>query len=93
MKNLTFETFSELGDYQVSSLKKETPSAFNGFVEVEKYRVTIEKIVEPKEVYAERLQKLWEECDNYHHWDPLKSKAKELGVELIGTQGAKRKKK
>ncbi len=92
MKNLTFETFRELGDSQVFFLKKEKPSAFNGFVEVEKYRITVEKIVESKEVYAERLQKLWDECDNMHHWNPIRAKAKELGVDLTGEQGTKREK-
>jgi hypothetical protein len=85
------ETFKELKGYWLSDLKKDNPSCFNGMVDVEKYRVTIEKIKEPKEVYQERLQKLWDECDNHHHWNPLKATADRLGVKLTGSAGNKRK--
>lgn len=85
------ETFKELRGYWLNDLIKENPSCFNGMVDVEKYRVTIEKIEEPKEVYQERLQKLWDECDNHHHWNPLKATAKRLGVEIKGSAGSKRK--
>jgi len=62
----TIETFREITGYWLNELKKEDPSCFNSIVEVEKYRVTIEKIEEPKEVYQKRLQKLWDECTNHH---------------------------
>lgn len=74
MKISEFETFRIIGSYESTSLKKDHISAFNGIVEVEKYKITIEKVIESKEVYTERLQKLWEECDNYHHWDPIRKK-------------------
>ncbi len=93
MEAKEFETFRTFGSYELTSLKKDNVSVFNGIVEVEKYRVTIERIDEPKEAYRERLQKLWEECDNHHHWDPIRRKANELGVELTGSQGIKRKPK
>ena len=44
--------------------------------------MTVEEIEEPKEVLIERLRKLWSECDNHHHWGPLKATAAELGIEL-----------
>lgn len=84
------ETFRKLTGYYINQLEKPEPSCFNGDVNVERYRVTIEKIVESKDIYKERLQKLWEECDNHHHWTPLQGKAKKLGVELTGSAGSKR---
>ena len=85
------ETFRDVTSYYVNQLEKKEPSCFNSNVDVEKYRISIEKIVESKELYRERLQKLWDECDNHHHWTPLQGKAKQLGVELIGSAGSKRK--
>lgn len=87
------ETFREIKGYFFYQLKKDHPSCFNGMVEVEKYKIIIEKIIEPKEVYQERLQKLWDECDNHNHWEPLKATAKRLEVELIGNSGSKRKRR
>ena len=89
----TFETFNELKGYTISQLTKKEPSCFNGMVDIEKYKVTIEKIEESKEVYRERLQKMWDECDNHHNWNPLKAKAEQMGIELQGDSGSKRKQK
>ena len=90
MKNI-IETFNNIRGYYLTQIKKDSPTCFNGSVCVEKYKVTIEKIEESKEVYKKRLQKLWDECDNHHHWTPLESKAKQLGVKLEGRAGSKRK--
>lgn len=57
------------------------PSCFNGMVKVVRYRVTVEQIDEP-EAIAERLRKLWEESDNWHHRFPLERAAKQHGVAL-----------
>lgn len=86
----SIETFRQVGDWELNSMKKSEPNCFNSKVDIFKYRVTIEKIEEPKEVYQERLQKLWEETDNHHHYDPIKIVALKLGVELTGDFGAKR---
>lgn len=67
------------------------PSCFNGFVQVRRYRTTIEIIDEPVEILRARLQQLWDECDNHHHWTPLRNAAHGLGVTLLGNAGAKRK--
>jgi len=88
---IKIQTFRNPESYTLNQLIKEKPTCFNGNVTVEKYEITVVKIEEPKEVYRERLQKLWDECDNHHHWTPLKGKAKELGVELIGDAGSKLK--
>lgn len=84
-----FETFRKISDYSVNQMTQKSPSCFNGNVEVEKYNVIIEKITEEKEVYRRRLQELWDKCHNYHHWTPLRDKAKELGVELAEEPGSK----
>lgn len=86
----SFETFKSISQYEISNLTRVEPSAFNGNVEIKKYRVTIEEITESTEVYHQRLQKLWDECDNHHHWNPLKSMAKKFGYELKGSAGKDR---
>ena len=88
---ITFETFRKIGSYEQHSLQSNEPSCFNGCVNIRKYKVTIEPIEEPNEVLAERLQKLWDECDNHHNRLPLKNIAKEVGYELKGNAGSMRK--
>ena len=90
---IQFETFREMGNYEVSTLKQDAPSSFNGIVRVKKYLVTVEEIAEPKEVIAERLQKLWEEGDNMHHYGQIQSMADKLCIKLSGSFGSKRGKK
>ena len=85
-----FETFREISDYQIESITERHPSCFNGNVQVKKFRVTIEEIVESKEIIAERLQKLWDKCSNWHHWDPLKFAAKKIKYELKNDPGSKK---
>jgi|LakMenEpi03Aug12_release.lakeMendotaPanAssembly.Ray.scaffolds.fasta_scaffold00097_106 hypothetical protein len=90
---ICFETFKKIGAYEQSILEKKDATCFNGEVNIHKYKVTVEPIEEPKEVLAERLQKLWDECDNHHHWNPLQEAAEEIGYELKGSFGSLRKKK
>jgi len=68
--------------YEVREMKMDEPSCFNGNVRVRKYKVTIEEIKEPDEVIAERVQKMWDACDNMHHRSPLKDMAKTVGLDL-----------
>jgi hypothetical protein len=76
------ETFSH-PSYQLGQLAwHNKPSAFNGVVTIRKYKVRYELIDEPIEVLRERVQKLWNECDNHHEWTPLKIAAAKLGMEL-----------
>jgi hypothetical protein len=84
---ICFETFKQIGAYEQFNLQQKDASCFNGMVRIHKFKVTIEPIEEPKEVLAERLQKLWHECDNYHHLKPLEKAAKEIGYELKGHAG------
>jgi len=87
------ETFRSVGDYELNgySFNNKTPSCFNGIVSIKKYRITVEIIEEPLEVYQERLEKLWVESDNFHHHTPLKNAAKEIAYEFKGAFGSNRK--
>jgi hypothetical protein len=92
-KIISLETFRKLGDYEMRNLTSNEPTCFNGIVSIVKYKITVEEIEEPKEVYEERLQKLWDECDNYHHWDSLRATAKRHGIVLQGNCGNKVKRR
>jgi len=91
--SIVFETFRRLGSFEIGRLTENQPSCFNGNVAIRKYRVTIEEIEEPKEALQGRLLKLWHECDNHHHWQPLKCAAGELGIELNTNEAGKDRKK
>lgn len=75
-----FETLREphINEHNIAK----EPSCFNGIVNVRRYRITVELIEEPVEVIRERILKLWYTCDNWHHWDPLKRAAAEVGLAL-----------
>jgi hypothetical protein len=88
--SISFETFKTLSSYDISNIKKDAPSSFNGNVEFRKYKVTVEPVDESFEILSERLQTMWDKCDNFHHWNPLKSAAKSIGYELQGSAGSKR---
>lgn len=89
---ISFETFRRIGSYEQSNLLSKEPSCFNGNVNIRKYKITIEPVEESNEILAERLQKLWDECDNHHHWTPLENASKQIGYELKGYSGNARKK-
>lgn len=76
------ETFRKIGNYELGSLTAPEPSCFNGRVSIRRYRVTVELIDEPEEVLQARVQKLWDECNNSHHWGPLQEAAKSLNLDL-----------
>ena len=61
---------------------------------VVKFRVTIEKIEEPIEIYIQRLRKLWLFSDNHHHREHIQREAKSLGIEtaVLGRFGSENKK-
>jgi hypothetical protein len=86
----SFETFRSIGSYEISNLIQKEPTSFNGDVRIKKYKVTIQEIIEPKEVYEKRIQELWDKCNNMHHYNPIKNIAKKLGYELKGSIDSKR---
>ena len=79
---IEFETFRKPGYFAQKDLTQKSPDCFNGEVAIRKYKITFELVDESWEVLIERLRKLWSECDNLHHWNPLQSEAKKLGIEL-----------
>lgn len=85
MSKVVFETFRKINEYNINDLTKKEPFCWNSEVNIKKYSVIIEEIPETKEVYAERLQKLWEECDNSHHHQPIKAEAVKLEIKLDST--------
>ena len=82
METKTFETFRDIGSFELRQLTLNEPSCFNGMVRVEKYRVTVEKVQEPVEAIRARLQKMWDECDNHHHREPLARAGFKYGIDL-----------
>lgn len=86
-----FTTFRDPG-YAVRNAIQIAPSVWNGVVSVHQYVITVERMEEPLGVITARLQKLWDESDNHHHWGPLQDAAKRIGMELTGRPGDKRKK-
>jgi len=89
---ISIETFRKIGSYEMSNLKSNEATCFNGNVNVRKYKVTIELIEEPNELIIERLQKLWDECDNDHYWTPLRIEAKKYNYEFPNSPYTKRNK-
>lgn len=77
-----FETFRELSDYDVRNLTVSTPSAFNGEVNIKKYRVLVEEVVEDQEILQARFEELWRKTDNHHHYSPIQRAAKSYGINL-----------
>jgi hypothetical protein len=78
----TFETFRDIGTFELMQLTQDEPSCFNGIVRVERYRVTVEKVQEPVEAIRARLQKLWDECENHHNREPLLRAGLKHGIDL-----------
>lgn len=81
---LVIETFGKPSDYQIRSLTRAEPYVHNGEVNVDRYRVTIEKIEEPAEVIKGRLEALLQQK---HHIDTpkaIRAKAQSLGITLDG---------
>lgn len=93
MKLHDFETFRELSSYAISELKRDEPNCFNGEISYRKYRIAVELVDEPVEVLQERIQKLWDECENHHHWKPLQAAAKSLGMARLDFATQRRHKK
>lgn len=91
-KPLVVETFNDPWHaVTYSAQPNQPPMVWNGVVSFRKYRITVERIEEPREVLIERIQKLWDECDNHHNCYPLMFAAKELGIELKHPSGTLRK--
>lgn len=88
---VTIETFRNICP-NLPNLTEDKPSCFNAVVNVVKYKVTVEVVEEPVEEIHKRLEKLWLECDNIHHWKPLNEAAKKYGYTFKGQRGSQAKK-
>jgi hypothetical protein len=78
------ETFQKPDEQNLRLFTSEEPYAFRGEVFVERYRISIELIKEPKEIYVERLEELWRHTgkSKTDEWGPIQARAKELGVTM-----------
>ncbi len=93
---IVVETFRQPCSYDIRDWdgpRFKEPYCFNGIVAVRRYRITVEQIEEPVEVLGARLQKLWDESDNHHDHDPLRTMAERIGYELKNYRGEKRRPK
>jgi len=88
------ETFRE-PSWELDNLSRNSPEpyCFNGIVAFKRYKITAEIIEEPIEVYQERLEALWANCDNHHHWLPLQAAASSIGYTFKSERGSQRKNK
>lgn len=85
---LSFETFKKFSFFEQNTMAQNQPSCFNGFVRFKKYKITIEEVEESDQVYAERLQKLWDDSDNHHDYEPLVKAAKSIGYKFTTPRGS-----
>ncbi len=77
----TFETFGNPEEH-IKRLLKDAPTAFNGIVRVERYRVTVELIEEPKEVIKDRLRELIKQPGHIDKNKHVRQAAAKLGIKL-----------
>lgn len=77
-----FVTFRSVESYDVGHMTQREPSCFNGRASIRQYRVTVELVDEPIETIQARIVDLWEQSDNYHHMDPLRTEAQRYGLDL-----------
>lgn len=85
------ETFRDIGAWEFNQISQPEPSCFNDRVRINKYKITVEEINEPNEVYGERLERLWINSNNHHDIDPLKKAATKIGYEFKGEWGSNKK--
>lgn len=59
--------------YSVDSFirSRKEPSVFNGMVNVEKFKITIERIEEPDEVIIQRCREMYNKEKNMHNRDSI----------------------
>lgn len=87
------ETFFPIEDYEILNWENYQPSCVNGSLNIEKYRITIEKIDEPKQIIKDRLRLLLRKCKNFHHYEAFQKKAKKLNIKInMNEYGIEKKK-
>lgn len=84
------ETFRN-PSHVLSSQRQDNPSCYNGFVCVERYRITVELIEEPQEALKARLQDLLATATRKDAVREIHAEAKRLGITLEDSRAHKHK--
>lgn len=66
----------------IAGIKRSEPDCYNGFVHVQRYRVTVELIEEPAEVLEARLRELLKTTTRSDAKKEIYAEAKRLGIKL-----------
>lgn len=84
MKKSAPVVFETIGDpaSQIERLLQDEPSVFNGTVNVERFRVTIERIEEPEDVLKGRLNDLLNQRGHIDKNKHVRKAAAQLGITL-----------
>lgn len=74
-EEIEFEFFdSSLPKWVLDSLKRmNEPNAINQSVAVKKYMISVRLVVEPKDIYIERLLELYKKENNWHNKDAIQN--------------------
>jgi hypothetical protein len=83
-----FETFYDIGNYEINNLKQEQPSTFNGMCRIRKLKVTIELVEEPIDIIHARLEEVWLHCDNWHNRECIEAEARRYNYTFKGDFGS-----
>ncbi len=78
---IEFETFRQISNYEISNLTFKKPSVIN-YLSYRKYKVTIEPIEEPVEVYIERLNDLLDNSKSYTEKSRIKDELIKLTKQI-----------
>ena len=81
---IEIETFRPLMRWGLNDLTQAVPSCWNGEVRVKRWRITVEEIVDPPEVLAERILTMLREETNHRRRTALLSEASRLGIDVKG---------
>lgn len=68
--------------HDIARLKADEPACFNGMVQVQRYRVTVELIEEPLDVLEDRLRGLLAKATRDNSKRDILAEAKRLGIVL-----------
>lgn len=81
MAKTEFETYGDPTHF-IERLVTEKPSALNNIIRVQRYRITVELIEEPKEVLKCRLLELSNEGGHIDRRKRIRAAASKLGITL-----------
>jgi len=81
-ETIQFETIGRPTQHQIEGLMRSGATVLNRQVRVERYRVTIERIEEPKEVIKQRLEDLLGQRLHMDNRAAVRAEAKRLGITL-----------